>query len=154
MNPTGADAITGVGVVTEYRIEPGALRIRDLPTQIRPREEMDRVGAENLSDASLLAILLKTGSKGMNVIELSTRLLRKYSSLTGLASTTVDELCGKHKTGASGRHCPRSSRAPDAHATISQCARASSSATHSVVSAAGKAAAQERSQPPQCSTER
>ena len=83
--------------MTEYRIEPGALRICDMPAQILPREEMDRVGPENLSDASLLAILLKSGTPGMNVIELATRILSKYETLTGLAAASVDELCHKHK---------------------------------------------------------
>lgn len=66
--------------------------MRDLPAALLPREEMDRVGVEHLGDASLLAILLRSGAKGVNVVELATRILNKYKSLTGLAKTSVDEL--------------------------------------------------------------
>ena len=77
-----------------YTISSGALRLRDLPAPLRPREEMDRVGVANLSDVSLLALLLKSGTSGLNVVELATRVLKKYGSLTGLASASVDELVG------------------------------------------------------------
>lgn len=69
-----------------------ALRVQDLPAQARPREEMDRVGVQNMSDAGLIAIVLRSGARGMNVMDLATRLLAKYRSLTGLASASIDEL--------------------------------------------------------------
>lgn len=78
--------------MTDYTTASGSSRLLDLPKPLLPREEMDRVGVANLSDVSLLAILIKSGAKGVNVVELATRLLRKYGSLTGLAGTTVEEL--------------------------------------------------------------
>jgi DNA repair protein RadC len=76
----------------EYALGGEPARVRDLPAPLRPREEMDRVGAAHMSDAGLLAILLRSGSRGMNVVELSTRLLTKYRSLAGLATTSIGEL--------------------------------------------------------------
>ena len=47
------------------------MKIKDLPKIERPREKMERYGAEKLSNSELLAILLRSGSKGVNVVELS-----------------------------------------------------------------------------------
>jgi len=54
-------------------------RIKDLPEVERPREKLISKGAENLKDEELLAILLRTGREGKNVIELAKQILRKYS---------------------------------------------------------------------------
>jgi len=43
------------------------MKIKDLPKIDRPREKLVAKGAENLKDSELLAILLRTGSEGMNV---------------------------------------------------------------------------------------
>lgn len=69
-------------------------RVRDLPSRQRPREEMDRLGAEHVSDHVLLAIVLRSGVKGTNVADLARDLLNKYGSLTELAKATCDELAG------------------------------------------------------------
>ena len=45
--------------------------IKELPISERPRERLKKVGANNLSDKELLAIILKTGTKNRNVKELS-----------------------------------------------------------------------------------
>lgn len=76
----------------EYAINAEALRVCDMPAQLRPREEFERVGAENVSDAVLLALILRTGTKGMNVVEVSQRLLSAFGSLTALAKASVQEL--------------------------------------------------------------
>ena len=76
----------------EYSIKPQALRVCDMPAQLRPREEFERVGVENVSDAVLLALILRTGTKGMNVVEVSQRLLSAFGSLTALAKATVKDL--------------------------------------------------------------
>ena len=75
----------------EYSIKPEALRLKDMPAQLRPREEFERVGAENVSDAVLLALILRTGTKGMNVVEVSQRLLSAFGSLTALAKSSAKE---------------------------------------------------------------
>jgi DNA repair protein RadC len=77
---------------SEYNVSQDVLRVCDLPPQLRPREEFERVGAENVSDAVLLALILRTGTKGMNVVEVSQRLLSAFGSLTALAKASVREI--------------------------------------------------------------
>jgi len=54
-------------------------RIKDLSKSERPREKLIFKGPENLKDEELLAILLGTGIKGKNVIEIAKQILRKHS---------------------------------------------------------------------------
>lgn len=67
-------------------------RVCDMPVNLRPREIMEKVGRENVPDDVLLAILLRTGVKGLSVVELARELLRQYGSLTMLASAPEEEL--------------------------------------------------------------
>ena len=76
----------------EYAVRPQNLRVCDMPTQLRPREEFERIGAENVSDAVLLALILRTGTSGINVIEVSRQLLSAFGSLTALAKASAREL--------------------------------------------------------------
>ena len=69
-------------------------RMRDLPERLRPREEVERRGIEHVSDAVLLAILLRSGAKSMNVADLAAGLIAKYGSLTALSRVSVEELAG------------------------------------------------------------
>ena len=55
------------------------MKIKDLPKIERPREKLAAKGAENLKDAELLAILLRTGTKEKNAIEVASQILAKYS---------------------------------------------------------------------------
>lgn len=66
------------------------MRIKDLPKIERPREKLERYGPEKLSNSELLAIVLGSGQKGMNVVELSKRILSKFSG-DGLAKANVKE---------------------------------------------------------------
>lgn len=70
------------------------LTIRDLPVQERPRERLRLAGAGQLSNPELLAILLRTGMVGQNVMQLSARLLSEFDGLAGLARASFAELCG------------------------------------------------------------
>jgi len=79
-------------VKEDYVVRPGSWRICDMPERLRPREEMQRAGAENVSDAVLLAVLLRGGTVGQNVMSLAERLLARYPSLTDLARCSVEEL--------------------------------------------------------------
>lgn len=79
-------------IQSDYAIKPKNLRVRDMPAQLRPREEFERVGAENVSDAVLLALILRTGTKQVNVVQLSQMLLSKHGSLTQLAKVSAKEL--------------------------------------------------------------
>ena len=73
--------------------------VREMPTEERPRERLERYGARSLQTAELLAILLRVGVHGENVIELSTRLLRQYGGLHGLLTAEMPELCAEHGLG-------------------------------------------------------
>jgi DNA repair protein RadC len=66
--------------------------IHDMPTGERPRERLQHYGPEALSTAELMAILLRTGSQGENVLTLATRLLVRFSGLGGLARASFSEL--------------------------------------------------------------
>lgn len=70
------------------------MRMKDQPANERPREKLAAKGPTALSDAELIAILLRTGLKGVNVVEVGRELLRKYSnSLHALARASVEDLC-------------------------------------------------------------
>lgn len=62
------------------------------PEQERPRERLIRHGAETLSNAELLAILLRTGSKQRTAVDLARSLLEKFASLERLSFRSVAEL--------------------------------------------------------------
>ena len=64
----------------------------------RPRERMERAGPQVLSNGELLAILLKSGTKKENVLQISYRLLAKYG-LQNLSRTSIQELCQEHGIG-------------------------------------------------------
>jgi DNA repair protein RadC len=66
-------------------------KIKDIPTIERPREKLEKYGPSKLSDAELLAILLRTGTKAVNAIELSKRLLKKFKE-PSLAFATIPDL--------------------------------------------------------------
>jgi DNA repair protein RadC len=74
----------------EYRIV--SQRMCDIPSKLRPREQFDLLGAEHVPDATLLALILRTGLPGLNVADLAQRLLQRYHSLTALARCSVQEL--------------------------------------------------------------
>ena len=67
--------------------------IHDLPQGERPRERLEHYGAGALSSSELLAIILRVGTGGENVVRVAERLLARYEGLPGLAQATVSELC-------------------------------------------------------------
>lgn len=62
------------------------------PNTLRPREMMERFGADNVSEQVLIAVLLRSGTRGTNVVSLSRILLQEYRSLTELARASVEDL--------------------------------------------------------------
>ena len=70
----------------------GPLKIQELPEQERPREKLAALGAGALSDSELIAILLRTGMKGANAVDLGRQLVVRFGSLAGLARASVTEL--------------------------------------------------------------
>jgi DNA repair protein RadC len=58
----------------------------------RPRERLIECGAEALSPAELIAILVRTGTRGTNALDIGRQLLRKYGSVGALAQASVEDL--------------------------------------------------------------
>lgn len=73
--------------------------ILDLPSEERPRERLKHAGPQALANGELLAILLRVGVPGENVIALAGRLLTKWGGLAGLARVSFAELCAEHGVG-------------------------------------------------------
>lgn len=67
-------------------------RIADIPLDERPREKLASLGPGALSNAELLALFLRTGTKGRSAIRIGQDLLEHYGSLGGLGSAGVNEL--------------------------------------------------------------
>jgi len=67
-------------------------KVKELPIDDRPREKLILRGAQNLSDAELIAILLRTGIKGKNVIQVSQDLIKKYANLNLLSTQPIEAL--------------------------------------------------------------
>ncbi len=73
--------------------------IHDMPSEERPRERLRNYGARVLSNAELLAIILRTGTTQDNVIELASKLLIKYGGFAGLMRAEFMELCAEYGLG-------------------------------------------------------
>jgi DNA repair protein RadC len=67
-------------------------KIREMPQDERPREKLLARGPDALTNPELIAILLRTGRRGMNVIEVARELLDKYKSFAELSRCSVKEL--------------------------------------------------------------
>jgi DNA repair protein RadC len=68
------------------------MAISQWPLDRRPRERLLAEGAEQLLDAELLAVVLRTGVRGKNAIELGAELLARFGSITGLLSAGAELL--------------------------------------------------------------
>lgn len=66
--------------------------MKTMPEELRPYERLDSNGAGSLSDSELIAILLRSGTKGMTALELGYRIMEKYGSLRELCDASVEEL--------------------------------------------------------------
>ncbi len=67
-------------------------RIKDLPDGERPRERLAALGADALRNSELIAILLRTGTKGVSAIQVAEQLLQKFGALDNLARASLPEL--------------------------------------------------------------
>lgn len=68
-------------------------RIKDIEESQRPRERLAQLGPEVLTDAELLAILLRVGKKGSSAVQIGQRLLFVFEGLDGLSKAAFTELC-------------------------------------------------------------
>jgi len=75
------------------------ITVKEMPEDERPRERLARVGPQALSSAELLAIILRTGVKGENVVTMASRLLAKYGGLAGLSRADLAQLGQEHGLG-------------------------------------------------------
>ncbi|WP_340004631.1 DNA repair protein RadC [Paenibacillus sp. FSL K6-0276] len=73
-------------------MESQPVMLRDLPHEERPRERMMHYGAESLSQAELLAILLRTGTRRESAIHIAQQMLGKIGGLRGLVDLSIEEL--------------------------------------------------------------
>ena len=67
--------------------------IREMPKGERPRERLREYGPKHLNNTELIAILMRTGIQGENVLSLSSRILSRFDGLGGLGRATFNELC-------------------------------------------------------------
>lgn len=74
--------------MTNHRL----MAITDWPREDRPREKLLRKGVESLSDAELVAILLRTGVRGKSAVELARETLKRFGSLSALLAADVTAL--------------------------------------------------------------
>jgi DNA repair protein RadC len=68
------------------------VRIKDLPANERPRERLVAQGAEALKNSELIAILLRTGLKGLSAIQIAEQVLRKFNTLDNLSRASIEDL--------------------------------------------------------------
>lgn len=79
------------------------MAFKDLPLDARPREKLISRGAAALADAELLALLLRTGVAGKNVLQLAQQLLERFGGLSGLLHTGADDLKSVKGMGGSAK---------------------------------------------------
>ena len=72
------------------------MSIKHWPEGERPREKLLERGAGALSDAELLAVLLRVGTQGMSAVDMARSLLKQFGSLRGVMQADARELC-RHK---------------------------------------------------------
>ncbi|MCC6612751.1 MAG: DNA repair protein RadC [Anaerolineae bacterium] len=83
--------------------DPPNLSIHDLPESERPRERFIRLGAASLTNAELLALILRTGSQQESVVHLSERVLARIGGLHGLLDLGPADLTDIHGLGETKR---------------------------------------------------
>ena len=70
------------------------INFKNIPESDKPRERLYQYGSENLSDEELISIILKTGTKGMSVKEVSLKLLESVGDIKRLKDIGINTLMG------------------------------------------------------------
>jgi DNA repair protein RadC len=78
---------------------PARYRIADLQASDRPRERLAKQGAGALKDEEIVAILLRTGTRGTSAVELARQVLQESGGIAGLRHVRRDELEARHGIG-------------------------------------------------------
>jgi DNA repair protein RadC len=68
------------------------IKIKDLPASERPRERLAELGADALKTSELIAILLRTGLRGVSAIQIGEQLLQRFGTLTALERASLSQL--------------------------------------------------------------
>jgi len=69
-----------------------SIMIKDLPLEERPREKLKALGAGALSNAELLAILLRSGNKNESAVQLATKIISRGGGLRNLPQLSLEDL--------------------------------------------------------------
>ncbi len=75
------------------------LTMRSLPRELRPYERAEALGEERLSDAELLAVLIRTGTKDNTALDIAGKLLVEFGGLRGLGEASIERLSEIHGVG-------------------------------------------------------
>lgn len=67
-------------------------KVMDMPINERPMEKLLYFGAESLTNSELLAIILRSGVKGENIVSLSQRVLSEIGGLDGILNASYDDM--------------------------------------------------------------
>ena len=89
-------------MLKESRLKESSLKnnsLKNWPEMERPREKLVNLGSSSLSDAELLAIFLRTGVRGCNVVDLARQLLSSFGSLGAIFSASHEDFCARHGLG-------------------------------------------------------
>jgi DNA repair protein RadC len=71
---------------------PKKLMLKDMDKELRPREKFKKLGVSELEDYELLAIMLRTGIKGLSVLDFSRSILAEFKTLEDLYDATYGDL--------------------------------------------------------------
>lgn len=77
------------------------MNIANWPPLERPKEKLISFGVEKLSDAELIAVVLQSGLKGMDALELARFLLVRFDGLRGVLAASRDDICSVKGLGES-----------------------------------------------------
>jgi len=77
------------------------MAIRDWPAAERPREKLLELGPQSLSEAELLAILIRTGIRGLSALDVARELLTEFGSLRGVLTADRNRVCAARGLGPS-----------------------------------------------------
>ena len=98
LSAASGESPQGAAIVRDGTV-PYHPRIRELPSAIRPRERLQALGPEALSDEELIAIILRTGTQANNVLDIARDLLTRHHGLDGVGRASQAELEGTRGIG-------------------------------------------------------